>query len=90
VGLNYHSTGNNIDITTAQINKGSGCNLLLERLNIDASHALFIFNDFNDLPLINAVPDIIKLKVGTLMPEVSADYYAATPHDVAEILRQLL
>lgn len=90
VGLNYHSTGNNIDITTAQINKGSGCNLLLERLNIDASHALFIFNDFNDLPLINAVPEIKKLKVGTLMPEISADYYAATPDDVAAVLRQLL
>lgn len=89
-GLNYHSTGNNIDITTAQINKGSGCNLLLKHLNIDASNALFIFNDFNDLPLINTVADIKKLKVGTLMPEISADYYAATPQDVAEILRQIL
>lgn len=81
----------NIDVTHHCVDKGSACVKLLEFLNLAPHEVLFIFNDKNDLPIINhpKLKDIKKLKVGKYLPEVKADYFATSPQYVAEILQQI-
>lgn len=91
-GLYYHQNENNFDITEQNINKGSGCVELLEDLNILPNEAAFIFNDGNDLPIVEHphLRDITKIKVGNYLPGVIANYSVNTPYDVVSILQRLI
>lgn len=91
-GLYYHQNENNFDITAHNINKGSACVELLKELNLHPNEVAFVFNDKNDLPIVThpLLQEITKIKVGDYLPEVSAHYHIATPHEVASILQQLI
>lgn len=91
-GVYYHQNEDNYDITAEGINKGSACLELLEVLNLSADEVLFVFNDKNDLPIVEhpALKDMPKLKVGDHLPEVNVNFHVATPYDVAEVLNQVL
>lgn len=88
--LNWNINNNYVDITTAGIDKGSGAKEMLSHLGHNPDEAVFIFNDYNDLPLINALPTIKKLKVGNLLNDVQAEYTAESPLQVAKVLNNLL
>ena len=47
---------------------------------------------FNDLPVLKhpELSQIVKIKVGDLLPDVAADYALASPYDVAGVLKDLL
>ncbi len=87
--LNWNFNNNYVDVTTSGVNKGSAAITMLEHLGHSAQEAIFIFNDYNDLPLINALPTIKKLKVGSLLTNIEADYQVATPEQVADVLKLL-
>lgn len=91
-GLNWTQNDNYIDVTAEGIHKGSAIVDMLKILDIHPAEAVFVFNDFNDLPVINhpALSKLVTIKVGDLLPEVTASYHVATPFEVAEILEQLL
>ena len=91
-GLNWTQNDTYIDVTTKGVHKGSAVADMLKVLNIEPSEAIFVFNDFNDLPVINhpLLQDMLMLKVGDLMPELDVDYTVATPYDVASALRGLI
>jgi hydroxymethylpyrimidine pyrophosphatase-like HAD family hydrolase len=91
-GLYYHQNENNFDITEQNINKGSACVELLNELGLLPSEVAFVFNDRNDLPIVEHLhlQDITKIKVGDYLPEVVADYNVKTPYDVVPILQQLI
>lgn len=91
-GVHYHQNENNFDVTRVGIHKGSGFVELLSVLNLTPEETVFVFNDRNDLPVINhpELQNVIKLKVGDYLPSVIADYHVATPHDVAAVLSQLI
>ncbi|MDD3266773.1 MAG: HAD hydrolase family protein [Burkholderiales bacterium] len=91
-GVHYQRNENNFDITKHGIHKGSAFIDMLADLGLQASEAVFIFNDSNDLPIVNH-PDlsgVIKIKVGDYLPNINADYHVKTPYDVANILRQII
>lgn len=90
--INWHQNENNIDITATGVTKGSSCHKLLEILKLQPDEVAFVFNDKNDLPLIEhpELQDIITIKVGNYLPDVAATYHAATPYDVAAILAKLI
>lgn len=91
-GLYYHQNENNFDFTTRGVNKGSAFADMLNLMDLLASETLFVFNDKNDLPIIEH-PDlqaVVKIKVGDYLPDVLADYHVATPHDVADIIEKLI
>ncbi len=90
--LNYNRNENNIDLTPYGINKGSACLYLLDHLSLKPENVLFIFNDYNDLPLVEKpeLENIIKLKVGDRLPHIIADYKVNTPFDVADILSEII
>lgn len=90
--LNWTYNTGFIDITPQNIDKGSACIKLLEQLNLKPEEAIFVFNDQNDLPLVNhpRLKNVIKLKVGDSLPNIKADYTAATPFEVAELLKIIL
>lgn len=92
VGLNWHQNEQNIDLTTKGITKGSTCVELLKTLNLLPRETAFVFNDKNDLPLVThpLLQDIIKIKVGSYMPEIKADYEVVSPYEVANILIDLI
>lgn len=91
-GLTWHQNEQNIDLTSHGISKGSTCVRLLEHLQLTPQEVAFVFNDRNDLPLVEhpELQEITKIKVGDYLPETAADYHVATPHDVAEIIEQLI
>lgn len=64
---------------------------MLNFMDLKANEVAFIFNDKNDLPIINhpALRDVIKIKVGDYLPEVTSDYHVATPYDVADVLKNI-
>jgi hypothetical protein len=64
----------------------------LEHLRISPAEAVFVFNDRNDLPLVEhpLLAAITKIKVGDYLPDVVADYSVATPYEVAAVLKQLI
>ena len=65
---------------------------MLTDLGLDASETVFIFNDSNDLPIVNhpELSSVIKIKVGDYLPSISADYHVATPYDVADVLSNII
>ncbi len=79
-------------ITDNNINKGISCVELLNELNLSPRDVAFIFNDTNDLPIINhsLLKDITKIKVGHYLPNIASDYCADTPYDVASTIQKLL
>jgi hydroxymethylpyrimidine pyrophosphatase-like HAD family hydrolase len=91
-GLNWHQNENNIDITAYGINKGSAGCKLLNLLHLNPSEVAFVFNDKNDLPLVEhpELQQITKIKVGSYLPNTKAHYYAKTPFEVAKILSLLI
>lgn len=91
-GLYYHQNENNFDFTTNGVNKGTAFVKMLDLLGVHAAETIFIFNDKNDLPIIEheQLQDVIKIKVGNYLPMVNADYHVDTPYDVAGILRTLI
>lgn len=91
-GLYFHKNENNYDITDNNINKGTACVTLLNELNLLPEEVVFIFNDKNDLPIINnpLLKNIIKIKVGDYLPDIISDYYANTPYEVATVIQQVL
>lgn len=90
--LHYNRNENNFDFTSQGVHKGSAFVEMLTMLNIKPQETAFVFNDQNDLPIVNHpdLQDIIKIKVGDYLPNTSADYHVATPHDVAPILQKLI
>lgn len=91
-GVNWHQNERNIDVTAKGVTKGSTCFKLLEMLGLKANETAFVFNDRNDLPLIEhpELQDIITIKVGDYLPETGANYHVATPHDVADVLMEII
>lgn len=91
-GIHYQRNENNFDITRHGIHKGSAFIDMLIDLGLDASETVFIFNDSNDLPIVNhhELSKVIKIKVGNYLPDISADYHVATPYDVADILNDII
>jgi hydroxymethylpyrimidine pyrophosphatase-like HAD family hydrolase len=91
-GLTWHQNEKNIDLTASGVSKGSSCIKLLEHLRISPAEAVFVFNDRNDLPLVEhpLLAAITKIKVGDYLPDVVADYSVATPYEVAAVLKQLI
>jgi hypothetical protein len=61
-------------------------------LGVSPSETAFVFNDFNDLSVLEhpELSQIVKLKVGDLLPDVAADYELESPYDVARVLKDLL
>lgn len=90
--LYYFQNENYFYFTSYGVNKGSAFVEMLNLLNIDAREVAFVFNDKNDLPIINhqQLQDVIKIKVGDYLPEVESDYHVATFYDVADILGNLI
>lgn len=91
-GIHYHRNENNIDITKEGINKGSACIELLTELNLHPHECVFVFNDKNDLPLVEHpnLQEITTIKVGNFLPDTQSDYHVSTPHDVAAIIQKLI
>jgi hydroxymethylpyrimidine pyrophosphatase-like HAD family hydrolase len=91
-GINWHQNEFNIDVTAKDVTKGSSCYKLLEMLGLTPKETAFVFNDRNDLPLIEhpELQDIITIKVGDYLPETEANYHVATPHDVADVIYELI
>ncbi|MCE3267766.1 MAG: hypothetical protein K0R49_18 [Burkholderiales bacterium] len=91
-GLYYNINENNVDITARDVNKGSACVELLNILELDQSEVAFVFNDKNDLPIVEHtnLTKLIKIKVGDALPEILSDFSVASPHNVAEIVKLLL
>ena len=89
--LHYHQNENYFDFTSSGVNKGSAFAEMLNFMDLKANEVAFVFNDKNDLPIINhpALRDVIKIKVGDYLPEVKSDYQVATPYDVADILKNI-
>lgn len=90
--VTWHNNDQNIDFTAHGVNKGSTCCKLLELLNLSANEVAFVFNDRNDLPLVEhpELQQITKIMVGDYLPEIKADYHVDTPYDVAEVLAKLI
>lgn len=91
-GLNWTQNDNYVDVTRAGVHKGSAIVDMLKILGITPAEAVFVFNDFNDLSVIEhqQLKELTTIKVGDLLPETPADYHVETPYDVAGILKQLL
>lgn len=91
-GLSWHQNERNIDLTAHGVNKGSTCSKLLTMLNLHPSEVAFVFNDRNDLPLVEhpELNEIVKIKVGDYLPDTPAEFHVATPYDVADVLQQLI
>ena len=91
-GLTWHQNDNNIDLTAKDISKGSACVNLLKHLRLKPSQVAFVFNDRNDLPLVEhpELQEITKIKVGDYLPQIKAEYNVSTPYDVAEVLAKLI
>jgi len=91
-GLHYYKNDDNIDITAEGVNKGSACVDLLTRLEIKPHEAAFVFNDKNDLPVIehSALSDLITIKVGGWLPQVKPSFSVSNPYEVADILSKLV
>ena len=91
-GLYYHQNGNNIDITAHGVNKGSACWELINRLNLMPHEVAFVFNDKNDLPVIEhpGLSGLVTIKVGDWLPQIPSMYSVDSPHDVALVIQQLI
>jgi hydroxymethylpyrimidine pyrophosphatase-like HAD family hydrolase len=91
-GLYYHQNDNNIDITTHGVNKGSACWELINRLDLTPDEIVFVFNDKNDLPVLEHanLSSLTTIKVGDWLPQVTSTYSVESPHEVASILHQLI
>lgn len=91
-GLHYNSNENNFDFTTHGIHKGSAYLEMLSMYGLQANETVFVFNDKNDLPIVNhpQLSGVIKVKVGDYLPDVAADYCASTPYGVAAILETII
>ena len=61
-------------------------------LKISPREAAFVFNDKNDLPLVThpLLQDITKIKVGSYLPEIKADYEVVSPYEVADVIANLI
>jgi hydroxymethylpyrimidine pyrophosphatase-like HAD family hydrolase len=90
--LHYNRNENNIDVTPYGIDKGSACLYLLDYLSLKSENVIFIFNDYNDLPLVEKpeLDKILKFKVGDRLPHIIADYAVNTPFDVAGVLSKII
>lgn len=91
-GVNWTQNDSYIDVTTAGVHKGSAVLDVLAMLGVSPSETAFVFNDFNDLSVLEhpELSQIVKLKVGDLLPDVAADYELESPYDVARVLKGLL
>jgi hydroxymethylpyrimidine pyrophosphatase-like HAD family hydrolase len=91
-GLYWHGNDNNIDITAHGVNKGLAVFELIKRLKINQQDVAFVFNDKNDLPVLDHpdLQEITTVKVGHALPEINANYHVDTPFDVANVLVQLI
>lgn len=92
IKLNCHLNGFNTDITTAGVDKGSAYIEVLNFLKLTPQETLFIFNDNNDLPVVNhnKLKGITLLKVGNRLPEIEAHHYVSDPKYVTQILKEIL
>lgn len=90
--LHYNRNENNFDFTSDGVHKGSAFVEMMEAMDVKPEETAFVFNDKNDLPIINhpELQNIVKIKVGDYLPEIKADYHVATPYDVADIIRQII
>lgn len=91
-GMYFHQNENNYDITADGINKGSACVELLNELGLQASEVAFVFNDKNDLPIVEnkTLKEILKIKVGDQLPNTCSDFCVNTPYDVANVLKSII
>lgn len=91
-GLTWHQNEQNIDLTSQGVSKGSTCVRLLEHLGLTPSEVAFVFNDRNDLPLVEhpQLQEITKIKVGDYLPDTQADHHVETPNEVAAVLAKLI
>ncbi len=90
--LHFFQNECHFDVTHKGVDKGSGAEKLFSHFLLDPKNTVIIFNDFNDMPLVNShfFKNSIKLKVGELLPEVKAEFCAKTPYEVADVLDSLL
>ena len=79
--MNWTQNDTYIDVTTAGVHKGSAVVDVLAMLGVSPAETAFVFNDFNDLPVLKhpELSQIVKIKVGDLLPDVAADYALAKP-----------
>lgn len=91
-GIYYHQNEDNYDITAYGVNKGSACIELLNELALSTHEVAFIFNDKNDLPIVEheLLKDIIKIKVGNQLPDIDSNFCVSTPYDVADVLKGII
>jgi hydroxymethylpyrimidine pyrophosphatase-like HAD family hydrolase len=91
-GMYFHQNENNYDITADGVNKGSACVELLNELGLQASEVAFVFNDKNDLPIVEnkTLKEILKIKVGDQLPNIHSDFCVNTPYDVANVLKSII
>jgi len=90
--INWHQNESNIDITASGVTKGSTCYKLLEMLQLKPDEVAFVFNDRNDLPLIEhpELQEIITVKVGDYLPDTPSSYHVPSPYEVADILSKII
>lgn len=90
-GCNFNISTKNIDITSINTNKGSAVCEVLKNLNYKSEDVIFVFNDYNDLPVINHpdLSDITKIRVGNSV-DIASEYSVDSQDDVAEILSLLI
>lgn len=91
-GLHYNQNENNFDFTSLGVNKGSAFFEMLQTMELTPEETVFVFNDKNDLPIVEhpELSNVIKIKVGNYLPDITSDYHVDTPHEVADVLSKLI
>lgn len=88
--LNWTRNEKQVDITPEGVDKGYAVKKILDYLKIDPSEAVFICNDYNDLPVIEALPGLIPITVGGKLANIDTPYKSPTPNQVTEILERII
>lgn len=84
--------GHHVDVSGPGISKASAAEFVLARHGLPPERAVFVFNDYNDLPVLASerLRGLVRVKVGPVMPEVEADHRLAHPREVAATLAAIL
>ncbi|MCX5774719.1 MAG: HAD-IIB family hydrolase [Fusobacteria bacterium] len=90
--LHFFQNECHFDVTHMGVDKGSGAKKLFTKFSLKPEETIMLFNDFNDLPLVESpfFHKSLKIKVGELLPNTPSDFTANTPYDVADILKSLI
>lgn len=90
--LNHCKSGPVLDFLPPGISKASGVQNVLSMLAIRPQEAAFVFNDQNDLAVIEdpSLRGIYLIKVGEELPQIPAHARVNTPNDVSTLLSDWL